>query len=177
MSELEKKIQELNRKLALKQAFLSATISFPRGNKIPQDVKDEVLNSLRAAAADFSEGVYNPAVPADPGAVVSVSQFTEEEAGILKNIAATVKSKAAAPAQPSKPQPQAPQAAPVTKSEPMGLKKARLLMIDSLPSQYRNKVAPESEVYVSSLKDGKARITLPSGQSVLVEAEDLEFLD
>lgn len=92
--DLKDKIKELEHKLAIKQAYLSLSFTFPRGNKIPQDIKDLIVHNLKEYATKLAN---------DEESNINVNtveeEFSVEERKILKDIVARVLEKQKTPDQ------------------------------------------------------------------------------
>lgn len=84
--ELEDQIKELEKKLELKRAYLDVNISFPKGNKLSQEIKDEVIKLIKETCNRAAEGKSQVASEALP--------FSEDEVTILKQVVAQVKTAA-----------------------------------------------------------------------------------
>lgn len=177
MNDLEQSIKALERKLALKNAYLAAQVSFPKGSKFPEDVKEEIIeifNSFKTAKASDQE-VQNS----------TNSIFSDEDITVLKMLISSVTSKTSVNAVSERsignsvaPQ-KTPSALPPVSREPSRQvqQEAKLLTLESVPAQFRNKIPSESKVFVMSIKDDRARISTEDGYSFQVLVEDLEFVD
>jgi hypothetical protein len=166
MSEtLEERIKKLEDQLTLKNAYLAVQITFPKGNKIPEEIKNQIVTQIKEVCAKLAEGTETQVSP------TTGLPFTEEEVKMLKNVVASIKAKTNMVVN---------QPAPIPVKKDMdsgvdGVQKATLITLESVPSQHRSKVSPMEVVFVTSIKDGKARISTKSGLSIPVSVEDLEF--
>jgi len=159
---LEDQIKELERELALKNAYLSAVVSFPKNTKLPQDVQEEVVNTLKTFAVQKAEqkDLSNQEVSL---------LFSEEEVAIIKQLISAVKNRPVAQA-----------TTPVittersNSSEESG-KTARLLTTDGIAPTLRGRVAPEAQVVVRRVSGGRAVVMSEDGIVFQVPEEDLDF--
>lgn len=169
---VENEIQELERKLELKKAYLNVNISFGKGYKSWSDeVRQEVEFSLRDCAAKLAAGV----------SVQKSEQFSEQEIEVLKAVAASVLTK------PSKTAPKGPQqvedssfkgeVAKLTTEKPTDLTnaKAQITMVDGVPSEQRQKIAPEAVVTVLSQRSDRFFVEDDKGNRFWILNEFLNF--
>jgi len=87
MSNLETKISELERELALKKGYQAVTFKLPKGT--PDDVAEEIQAKLR----EIANGLALSREELSGGATIAASVFTAEEVASLKMIAETVAKK------------------------------------------------------------------------------------
>jgi len=168
---LEDQIKELERELALKSAYLSAVVSFPKNTKLPQDVQEEVVNTLKTFAVQKAEqkDLSNQEVSL---------LFSEEEVAIIKQLISAVKNRPAAQASGLESHRQvATQVTTNTRlssNEESG-KTARLLTTDGIAPTLRGRVAPEARVVVRKVSGGRAIVMSEDGIVFQVPEEDLDF--
>lgn len=169
---LEDRIKELERKLAVKNAYLTVQFSFPKNSKIPDDVKEQVINELKNACTALAE---DETVAKDKDA--SIERLSDDDINILRQVAAAARGKisAAPQAQPAAPQPKQELPPKTFDSATDGVKKAILLTLENVDSKVRNRVSSQEQVYVTSERDGYARVTTRKGLSISVPIEDLEY--
>lgn len=182
---LEEKLKSLERKIAVKNAYLTVQFSFPKGNKIPADVKEQVENELKNACAMLADDAHQDV------ASKQSERLTDDEIVILRQVVDSIRSKTGSsslsiPAvqKETAPSPEAPEAAPkhpVSKktfdASVDGVKKATILTLENVDPKYRSRINPEESVFVSSIReDGYARISVQrTGLSINVPVEDLDF--
>jgi hypothetical protein len=179
MSELvEKEIEELERKLALKRAYLQVSISFGKGYKsFPEDVRKEVEDTMIAHARTMAEGSTN--------SKPSITSLTEEEVVILKGYVEAIKNRASKPA--AAPQTQQKQSSqePVTLNSVLkrsGADQAQqmtgvLVTLDSVPKEQRQKIMPNSVVSVLKVisNENKYLVRDQEHNQFTVDMEDIDF--
>lgn len=173
MTTLEEKIKLLERELALKNAYLSVQFSFPKMSKLPEDVRNQVVEELKKACAQLAEDKE-----AAPTPTSAPTELTAEDLKILKELANTIKAKTARPAAPSPTVTTAPAPVEAPKPVPAGsVLKAVLLTLENVPKTIRNKVDPQSQVYVNKQENGRALVTTAKGNTFHIPVEDLDFLE
>ncbi len=167
---LEDRIKDLERQLALKKAYLDVNFTFPKNSKLPDDVKEQVVNELKDACARLAEGMED-ALPVMNGN--SADFLSSEEIQVLKQLVQAAKGKLgkAAPVT----QQQAPKQPEVKSQDLPEIKKAVLLTLDSVQPTIRNKMGSGETVYVKSYKDDQAFVMNRHGQGFYVPIEDLDF--
>ena len=169
---LEEKIQELEKKLALKQAYLSVNFTFPRGNRIPDEIKEQVTSELKNACAQLAEHEeYDIPVSVNlDGTPSQASNFTPEEVEVLKGVAASVFEKTTDTGQSPKPQSK-------SRKDSISAKKARIIMLDSVDKTVRSKIEPQSEVKVIASGQGKHFVQTMDGAArrFWINTDDLDF--
>lgn len=202
---LESKLKKLELEIAIKNAYLTVQMTFPKGSKLPEEVKDQVIKELKNACASLAESVSNGS-----SFDVTSSKLTDEELLILKQIVSKVKIGTSGGAaggihtisvtdsiasgaegvesnvlnggsMHSKTESNVD--APKNKTNKIfdagqdGVKKAMIVTLDNVDHKYRNRINPEEEVYVTSIKDdGYARISVKrTGLSINIPVEDLDF--
>jgi hypothetical protein len=162
---LEERIKGLERELALKQAYLSVQFSFPKGSKLPDDVKEQVTEELKKACAQLAD---------DKGVVVNhssaSSEFSEDEVSVLKQVVEAAKSKMSA-VKPPKMQGTV-ETAPKTDAIP---RNAILLTNDNIPANIRMKIGSNEAVFVKESSDGTSFVVTRDGMGFRVPTEDLDF--
>jgi hypothetical protein len=165
---IETKIAELERKLALKNAYLGVNISFGKGHKsFSEDVRAEVTKNInefcRALANDEEISVKQSSLP-----------FSEEDIEILQQLISTVKDRQ------SKPQPAVKDVEVRVKVEepkplkPKTTKKATIMFLDNLSPELKGKVEPQSEVTILSTKGALAFVEDNAARRFNVPFDDLE---
>ena len=166
---LEDRIKDLERQLALKQAYLNVSFSFPKNSKIPEDVRSEVTAELKSICAGLAEGKEQTVAELNPN---TSSYLTSEEISTLKSLAEVAKGRLTPAA--SRPQPIDPPKK-VVDSGVDGVKKARLLTLENLNVNVRSKIEPMEEVWVKSSNGEMATIATKKGIITKVPVEDLDF--
>lgn len=167
---LEEKIKDLERKLAVKNAYLTVQFSFPKNSKLPEDVKEQVINELKNACANLAE---DETVSKDVEKSNISERLNDDEIRILRQVAAAAKGKVAV--QPVAPAPRPEQAPKTFDSATDGVKKAMLVTLENVDAKLRNKIASQEIVFVTSERDGYARITTQKGMSINVPVDDLDY--
>ena len=164
---LTEKIKDLERQLALKQAYLSVQFSFPKGNKLPDDVRSQVIQELKNACAQLAEDE----VPV--GQSDAFLHLTQEEIKTLKDLASVAKSRLSKTSTPA-PANNVPVKHQV-QEEYESVKEAILLTLENVPQSAKIKMGSNEKVFVKSQKDGTAFIVTQSGIGIRVPVEDLDF--
>lgn len=152
-------IAAMERQLALTKAYMSVSVSFGKGNRFPEDVKKEVLESVTAfceASAEMNGDLCK----------TEKNQFTEEEVGLIRKILESLENKTKN--QEVKSRPPYNQSNTFTqelesKSNNSPAKKAILLSLETLDPKMRQRVAPNSTVLVLKVddKNEKALVSVP----------------
>ena len=171
---LEDRIKDLERQLALKQAYLTVNFSFPKSNKLPDDVKEQVIAELKKACTQLADDKEETVAELNPN---SVNHLTSEEVTLLKEFASVVKARTTstpAPIAPSAVQPPAPEKKKMD-SGTEGIKKAVLLTLEGVPASARNRVESGETVYVKSSDGETASIATKNGLIFKVPVDDLDF--
>lgn len=161
MSDLETQIKELERKLALKKAYLSVELKLPKG--VAEDIRLEIEQAVKEFCMKRSEGG-----PESSGGSFVGSPFTDVEIAALKEIASAVTAQkggqsAAQPASdlPKKPDPKKPLM-------------AVLMTTDNIPAERRKLIASNEKVQVISYNDQEVCFMYQKNRFV-VPIEDVEF--
>lgn len=171
-------IRQLEHELELKKAYLDVRVSFGKGNKYSQEVKDVVTKFVRGACLQEASGnsVQNPA-------------FTPQEVALLKQMAQRLEDKAKQPVtttQPENGSGGAQQTAPNKMTQMMreGLNNikaqhqkatAQIVMLDNIDRTIRSKVEPEAVVQVITKAADFAFVETPQGLRFNIPLEDLDF--
>jgi hypothetical protein len=161
MSDLETQIKELERKLALKKAYLSIDIKLPKG--VADDIRQEIEHAVKQFCSDRANDV-----PQSSGGAFVGSPFTDIEIAALKELAAAVtgqKSSATQPAQAAS-LPKKPEA-----NKPL---MAVLQTTDNIAPERRKLIASNTEVQVVSYNDKEVCFMYQKNRFV-VPIEDVEF--
>lgn len=173
---IEKKIEELQRQLAVKTAYLTVKVSFGQvGKSLPEDVKTEVINKLQEICASLAEGEELKADNSNTG-------LTAQEIEILKQISAKVlnpTTKATAKVAPPpipQPNPKAKFGSPTELTpNPMVTDKAVLITLSNIDATLRSKVAPQSEVQIMDRREDQLFVQDPNGRRFWVPSDDVEI--
>lgn len=166
---LQEQIQELEKRLALKKAYLSVKISFGKGNKIPQEIRDIVTNKIQEVCTKFAndeefECENNPEV-----------EFSNEERAVLKELSSRVLQKQQK-SEPIKAKPVVEKAAPaVSEVFDSSPKKGILVVLDNIDPTVRNKIAPQSEVRVVGSNNEMYFVESRTGIRFWIPKDDLEI--
>lgn len=175
---LEDEIKSLERKLAIKNAYLTVEFKFPKNTKIPEEIQSLVMGELRAAANNLS---------LDPEEKDKESQgierLSDEDVRVLRQVAQTIRSKSSPQQEPTQSIPapvvvkeKAPKPIKTFDSAIHGTKIAKIVSLESVDTKYRSKVSPDEKVHVISIaEDGFARIAANSGSILRISTEDLDF--
>lgn len=169
---LDDKIKELEKKLAIKQAYLNASISFPKGKNIPADVKKIVTDKIRAACAALAEEQEIEGS--------SSNLFTPEEVQALKSIAKVYTDKATVNHAPQKHEPTSEEDLSNGKAvsqKATKMDRAKLLLLDGVDPTMRKKIEPQAEVVIIETKEDKAFVQDRRANRFWVPVEDLEPLN
>lgn len=161
MSDLETQIKELERKLALKKAYLSVEIKLPKG--VSEDIRLEIEQAVKEFCMKRSEG----APDANGGSFVG-SPFSDIEIAALKELAAAVTGQKGASSQA-----QAPSDLP-KKPDPKKPLMAILMTTDNIPQERRKLIASNEKVQVVSYNDQEVCFMYQKNRFV-VPIEDVEF--
>lgn len=163
---LEQQIKDLQRLLALKQAYSNVVITFDESNlSIPEDVREEVIAKLKAISTDLGSSVEKSNEKQE--IVKSESQFTEDEVAALKLIAEATLIKMSPTVQSS-----SKKAEPVKKAGP---KMATILMTDNIPVDRRKLVQSGELVKIINLNETQAVIENAKRDRFVIPVEDLEI--
>lgn len=168
---LELKIAELEKKLATKQAFLHAQISFPKGNRIPEEIKKQVSTKIREACTLLAEEqeISNN----------KDSDFTVQEIKALKSVAGVYLNKkgdttATEPHNPTSPEDL--QQGRVISQAATKMNRGRILMLDSVDPVMRKKIEPESEVVIIESREDMRFVQDKRANRFWINVEDLELI-
>ena len=181
--ELQDKIKELEHKLAIKQAYLSLNFTFPRGNKIPQDIKDLVTNNLKNAAAKYAN---------DEEVEYANTGFSSEEITILKGIVNRVVEKQSAAITETYPAALTPHADTtlVVNTRPIqsvtkkltpeekfdsSPKKVNIMTLDNVDPTVRSKISRDDQVRVVGSNKDMFCVEDRKGNKFWIPREDVEI--
>jgi hypothetical protein len=170
---LEQRIARLERVLALKDAYSSVVVSFKKGSKLPEDVKQQVIDELSKACSQLAEHCES-----ETPLQVEPLNFSSEEVKILKDLAKTVIARSVPNTDHVK---TIKESEPVTKSElkvsEPEIKRAVVITLDNVQKSLRNRLTPQALVYVKKQnEEGLSVVVDPnSGISFTIPTEDLEF--
>lgn len=176
MSDLESRISQLERELALKRGYQSVKFVVPK--HLPVDVRDEIEAKLR----EIAESLALKADAATPSA--SNMPFTAEEVDILKMVIDTVTKKTAgstATTVPTGPSAVSTQGNHVPK--PMGNpRKAKIITVENVRGEGKRHAAPDDELYINNpdkVDDhGMVSAThMKRGFMIKIPLDDIELLD
>ncbi len=182
MSQLETKISELERELALKRGYQAVKFVLPKS--LPEDVASEIQGKLREIAEGLA--LSKEQLKSDePTSGMAV--FTAEETNALKMLAETVlKRTAGTPSTPSTassgtvatPAPTSQNHVAKTYGSP---RKARVLTSENVRGEGKRYVAPEDELYVANPEkvDDHGMISathMKRGVMIKIPVDDVDFL-
>jgi len=167
---IEKKIEELQKQLAIKTAYLSVEIKFKKGVTIPQDVKDLVTDELLKACAQLAEGVES-FTPTN-----NSSNLASDEIHLLKQVAELFKSKLKNKTLIQQTEPVNNISGTVSGAiRKLGKKRAEIITLDSVqPANLRKKVPSQSIVEIVGYEENRA-IADFKGTRFFIDKEDLNF--
>jgi hypothetical protein len=180
---LEDKIAELQRELALKNAFLTVTFSFGKSGKFPQEVQDQITKELREYCTKRAEKLDTIPEQAEV--------LSKEDVEILKQLSETIKKKSQSPtvAKTATVQPTGPKVSdkvkfgPSNEDIPMGQinaiagRKAILLHTESIHPSQKAKASSGMEVLVNMVRpDGFVNLRTKEGYQFNVPLEDIEVV-
>ena len=178
---LDAKIKELQRELALKNAFLAASVSFGKGNKFPKDVQDQIIQELKDYCTKRAEKLDE--IPEQ------TESLSSEDVQILKQLSETVKKKSNGAAKVVDNKSSAPQHkisekvkfGPAREDVPMGQinalagRKATLLHTESIHPSQKSKAFSGMEVMINMVRpDGFVNLRTKEGYQFNVPQEDIE---
>lgn len=177
---LEDEIKSLERKLAIKNAYLTVEFKFPKNSKIPEEVQNLVIAELKQSALNLSMDPEEKDKASE-----GIERLSDEDVKILRQVAQTIKNKSSQPEIPQTstqaikvaPQKERPPAPTKTfDSSIHGTRIATIVSLESIEPRYRSKVSPEERVNVISMaEDGFARIAAKSGSILRIHSDDLDF--
>lgn len=160
MSDLETQIKELERKLALKKAYLSVDIKLPKGTS------EELRLEIEQAVKTFCSNQANE-VPQSSGGSFVGSPFNDQEIAILKELAQAVTQKSGGQsAKTASSIPKKPEA-----NKPL---MAVLMTTDNIAAERRKLIASNERVQVVSYNDKEVCFMYQKNRFV-VPVEDVEF--
>lgn len=175
---VEDKIKELERQLNLKKAYLAVKISFPAGNKFPEDVKKEVTDRLSKACELLAEG-------GEEG--IHTDGLSTEEVSVLKTLYNTLIARtpeiktASTPVVPEVKEPIQTQDAQraIDNGTIVSSKlrqKAQIMLTEHIDPTMRKKISPMMQVLVLEEKEDQVFVEEMSSRSRFwIPADDLEF--
>lgn len=164
MSDLEQQIKELERKLALKKAYLSVDIKLPKGT--PDELRLEIEQAVKSFCSNQANDV--PQNSQANGSSFVGSPFNDMEIAALKELAAAVTGQKSAT-------PQSAQAAAIPKKPDAAKPLMAILMTtDSIPAERRKLIASNERVQVVSYNDQEVCFMYQKNRFV-VPIEDVEF--
>jgi hypothetical protein len=155
--DLEAQIKELERKLALKKAYLSVEIKLPKG------LPDELRTEIEMAVKTFCTSQAND-VPQSSSNILQNGLFTTQEVAVLKSVVqAAIDKTGGKPIQSV--------AKPAEKPKPLT---AILMTTDSIPNDRRKLISSNEKVTIVSYNDKEACFMYGRDRFV-VPIEDLQF--
>jgi hypothetical protein len=170
---IEKKIEELQRQLAIKTAYLNVEVKFKKGITIPKEAKDLVVNQLKKACAQLAED--RDAIPLD---TKGNTQVSTEDLLFLKQMREAVGKKLSSKTEPTN---EVVKDTGFSNNISEAIKKvsnrenvAQLLTIDSIEARLRRKIPPQACVEVIE-KQGEKTIVDYKGIRFFINTEDLNF--
>ncbi len=172
--DLENKIKELQKQLAIKNAYLNVDIKFKKGVQIPQDVKKLVTEELTKACAQLAEGV-------DYEASANTTDLTDEDVVLLKELANKLRSKVNKKAPVSNgnganSHKVAQEESEISKAiKKVTANKARLMLLDNIDPEIRRKLEPNSLVKIIGKRGDTNLVEDENKNRFLVPIEDLDF--
>lgn len=169
MSQLEDRIKELQRQLALKEAYLSVSFSFPKGNKIPNEIKEQVTLSLKEKATQLASEEEEITKP-------NTSEFSDIEVEVLKQLADQVLKRPKREVQKVDPPSVTPET-PYKASSKAPQKFATVVSLKGIPKEFKPKVGVESRVRIKKLdlKERKAIVVDDKGFAFPILVDNLIF--
>lgn len=184
MSNLESKISELERELALKKGYQAVKFVLPKN--LPDDVATEIQSKLREIAESMA--LKKEQLASDDTPTTAASVFTEEETKALKMIAETVIKKTNGSPTPASngtvnggPAVVSTQGNHVPKNVGIS-RKAKVMTAENVRGEGRRFIAPEDELFIGNpdkVDDhGMVSAThMKRGVMVKIPIDDIEFLD
>ncbi len=172
---IEAKIEELQRQLAVKTAYLGVKISFGNDLKhLPADVKEEVISKLNGIAVKLAEGVEEVLEQES-----EMAQLTPQEVSTLKLMADKILNANTAPkpipgVHDPRANPAPIQAQPVVPPQPQ-VKRAEIMTTGSIDPTVRSKVDSQSVVTIVSLQGDNAFVQDTKYNRFWIPVEDLNF--
>lgn len=168
---IEDKIKELEQQLELKKAWMSVSISFGRGNKISEELKQQITEQIEEFCYAKAEGLEvaverNTELP-----------FTPEEMSTLKQLAQAALTRKAKPSQNNAKHVLQQTSSPIEYqkqqnkgSEPLFVEVART---DNIPYPESDSIQVGDRVKVVGFKDEHVTIQLENGKTFGVLRESL----
>lgn len=151
---LEQRIKELEKKLALKKAYDTVKVSFGRGNSIPDEVKKEVEESIKTFCEMMSERIDREEAEA--------KQTTSNKQKVQKAVSNNLKDVRES-------------AEKVQNEKPLT---ATLMTTDSLSQEMKQLVSSMTEVQIVGLNETHASIKVETKKGLkraAVPKEDLQI--
>lgn len=184
MSDLESKITELERELALKKGFQAVKFVLPKGT--PDDVATEIQSKLR----EIADGLALSKEQLSSGDIPTTVTFTAEETQALRMVAETVLKRQSGSNTSTTPNAKS---VPTTGVETAGSstaesksnvnpRKARIITTENVRGEGRKFAASEDDVYVPNPEkidsNGMVSAThMRRGVMLKIPLDDLQFLD
>jgi len=179
MSEsLQDQIKRLERELAVKNAYLSVQFSFPKMSKLPQEVKEQVMEELKKACTQLAEDKESNVLKTP-----QASELTKDDVKILKDLITTLKNKTTGGTVVGKTTFTNPNPQTLPKEDPSipkvdnanSVLKAIILTLENVPKELRSKVDSNSTVYVKKSENGRSLVMTQKGATFHIPTDDLEF--
>jgi len=174
MSNLETKISELERELALKKGYQAVKFVLPKS--LPDDVATEIQSKLREIAESLA--LKKDQLSGDDTPTTAASIFTAEESQALKLIAASVLKKTINP--PTPPTNVLNETITPAKIPPVS-KKAKLITTENVRGEAKKYATIDDEIFVSdpSAVDAHGMVAathMKRGGMIKVPLDDIDFL-
>jgi len=170
---MSKSIEELERELNVKKAYASVQLSFGKGSRFPDDVREEVTSKIKEVCLKLASGE-------DVGN--KVGQFNGQEVEVLKDLVQSIIGKASGSKSEAKPKGpfkrEFNSIEDVAKAAQDGNEPliATLLTTDSIPKDRRKLIDSNENVQILKLNDKEAVIKkLNNNERFVVPIEDLEL--
>lgn len=166
--DLSDKIKELERQLELQKAYSSVQVSFGRGNKFSDEIKDKITKEIQDQCANLAKGIESP----DSGPVkASLAGFSDAEVEALKMLAQAALSRSKTSKQPKS----LTEAAAVAKSKEEPLM-VTVLTTENVPRELRTHVSSSTDYLVVKMDDENVVIRTPKHKTILLPKQDVEIV-
>jgi len=148
-------------------------VSFPKGSRLSQKIKEQVRKELKKACTQLAEGTS-----VFTGDAITVTGWSEKEFEVLKKIAAVyIEKEKIRPELPAKGQitTESDLQNGVVKSSKLAQQRAILLLLDNVDITMRNKIESGGIVTVMEQRDDKVFVQDRRTQRFWIPKADLDF--
>lgn len=160
---IEAKIQELQLQLEIKKAWLAVSVSFGRGNKISDEIKEAITEEIEQFCLKRAEGLESQNTDVS-------STFSKKELEVLKNLAQTALTRKPKTSSEIKETPKPQTNTNPTPNSPLMVE---ILRTDNISYPESKELQPGDQVQVVGFKQEYAIIRTKTGKQFGVLKEDL----